>query len=244
MATSLTAQSLLPPGGLSARYFGDPGGSTSYSYWVQAIYPFGRSVLSATITVGSAQSSLSARNFVTLNWAAMPGAMGYNIFKATSSTVPTIAATLQATVDHNSYTDKGDTANNTNAFVVVDGIRFARARYDFAVDGDPIGPGLITLANSDTIPLGAVVTNATFSVTTAISTGSSPTVACGTSAGSAANSIKTATASSSFSTNAIVSWTGTKFRMSAAGTVTITSATAALTAGVMDILIEYAMAIG
>jgi hypothetical protein len=54
--------------------------------------------------------------------------------------------------------------------------------------------------------------------------------------------LKTATASSSFSTNAIVAlipvWTAaTAVKMSADGTITITTATAALTAGVFDIAV-------
>lgn len=242
MATQLTAQILLPASGVSARYFGDPGGSTTYYYYVQAIYAFGRSVLSAVTSVGSAPASLSNRNFVIVQWAAMPGAVGYNVFRATTSTVPTIAATLVATVSQNAFTDVGATALNTNAFVVADGLRIARARYDFAVDGGG-SPGLITLANSDIVPKGAVVVNGTISCKTAASTGSSPTIALGTSAGSAANSIKTATASSSFSADAIVSWTATKFRMSADGTITATTATAALTAGTFDVMLEYIMAV-
>jgi len=241
--STILSQGFTPPGGLTARYYGVPGGSTTWTYFVQAVYPFGRSLLAGLISVGSAPAALSVSNFIVLGWNPMSGAIGYNLYRNSgSTTVPTINATLVYSGTFAGYTDAG--LNSTTAQkVIYDGVRVCRARYDFAVDGDPLAPGLITLAQSDILPAGAVVTNGTISGTTAV-TGTGATIAIGTSAGSAANSIKTATAITSFSANAIQSWTGTKFRMSADGTVTITSATAALTAGVFDILLEYVMAIG
>lgn len=242
MATRMSALHFPSPKGVQARFYGSPGGSTTYYYYVQAIYIGGTSLIQAANSVGSAPAALDAGNFILIGWNPMPGAIGYNIFKSTSATVPTISATLQAFVSQSSYTDRGDAALNTSAFVCQDGLRVYRARYDFAIDGDPLAPGLITLANSDTLPKGLVITNGTLSAKTAFA-GASATIAVGTSAGSAANSIKTATAITSFGTDVINSWTGTKFRMSADGTITLTSATAALTAGTLDIIIEGVMAV-
>lgn len=239
MATKMS-QGFTPPGGLSARYYGAPGGSTTYYYWVQAIYAFGRSNLAGSVSLGSAPAALSAQNFIVVSWAAMPGAIGYNVFRSTASTIPTVAASLVGTVTANVYTDMGATPTTTD--VVDDGVRLARARYEFAVDGGG-APGLITLAKSDTIPNGAVIINGVIMVQAAL-VGSSTTIAIGTSAGSAANSIKTATAEATYAANAVLSIETTKFRMSADGTITITTATAALTAGTMDIALEYVMRIG
>lgn len=122
-------------------------------------------------------------------------------------------------------------------------LQVAHATYSFAVDGGG-APGLITPASNATIPINAVIYNCSINSTTAV-TGTSATVAVGTSAGSAANSLKAATAITSFTTNAFLQGipvpqtASTWVKMTAAGSITITSATAALTAGIIEIFVFY-----
>ncbi len=124
-------------------------------------------------------------------------------------------------------------------------LRMARAKYDFAVDGGG-APGLITPATNAIIPDNAIIIGGIANPTTAL-VGSSTTIAIGTSAGSAANSLKTATAEATYSVDAVlplvpVFTAGSAVKMSAAGSITITTAVAALTAGVMEITVFYFVA--
>lgn len=229
------------PTGVVATYFGAPGGSTAYYYFIQAIYAGGgRSLLSPSNLVTTV-ASLSPGSEILVQWNAMAGAIGYNVYRSTSTTVPTVGTNFMATVTGNSFTDNG-TLTIAAGQVITDGVRLARARYDFAVDGGG-APGLITLAQSDVIPKNAIMVGGTLNPTTAL-VGSSTTIAVGTSAGSAANSLKAATAEATYSANAVLNivpvW-ATPVKMSADGTITITTAVAALTAGVMDILVVYYM---
>lgn len=126
-------------------------------------------------------------------------------------------------------------------------LRMARAKYDFAVDGGG-APGLITPATNAIIPDNAIIIGGIANPTTAL-VGSSTTIAIGTSAGSAANSLKAATAEATFSADALVALVpvftaGSAVKMTAAGSITITTAVAALTAGVMEITVFYFVAAG
>lgn len=65
---------------------------TTYYYWVQAIYPCGRSNWASSNSLSL--PSLSYPNaFVIVNWTPMAGAIGYDILKTTSSSAPTGVAT-------------------------------------------------------------------------------------------------------------------------------------------------------
>lgn len=124
-------------------------------------------------------------------------------------------------------------------------LRMARAKYDFAADGGG-APGLITPATNCVIPDNAIIVSGFANPTTAL-VGSSTTIAIGTSAGSAANSLKAATAEASFGSDVIVALVpvftaATAVKMTAAGSITITTAVAALTAGVMEITVFYFVA--
>ncbi len=242
MAAKMTSE-FPAPSGVNAAYFGSPGGSTTRYYWIQAIYPTGKSNLQSSNALESTLASLDQNNRVLVSWNSMAGAIGYNVFYTTSSTSPIAGAILIGVTTYPTFSDSGqsNSANLQTGYNSPDGLRMYRARYDFAVDGGG-APGLITLAVSDTIPDNFIICGGFVNSITAASTGSSPTIAIGTSAGSAANSLKVATASSSFSTDAIVAltqvWTAaTAIKMTAAGTITITTATAALTAGVFDIVV-------
>lgn len=75
---------------LTAQYYGDSGGSTTYYYWVQAVYNWGNGGLSnvAAATV----LSLSHNNVVSLNWTPQPTSQYFNVFRNTSNTPPAAGA--------------------------------------------------------------------------------------------------------------------------------------------------------
>ena len=117
------------------------------------------------------------------------------------------------------------------------------ATYSFAVDGGAVG--LITPSKTVTLPKNFVITNAIINSPTPVSSGGSATISVGLSAGSSgAAALLAATGKASFSANAQqqgVPTAGTlssAIKMSAAGSVTLTVAVAALTAGVVDVVIQ------
>ncbi len=122
-------------------------------------------------------------------------------------------------------------------------LRCAHAQYSFAVDGGAIST--ITLANNATIPANAMIMSAAVNSTTAGTSGGSATMSIGTSAGSSASSILGATAVASFSSNAKVQavpvpqTASTWVKLTAAGQITVTIATATFTAGIVEIYVFY-----
>ena len=227
------------PTGVVATYFGTSGGATSYYYFIQAIYASGRSLLSTSNLV-TAPASLSSSAEILVNWNAMAGAIGYNIYRAATTTLPTVGTNFIASVTSNSYTDAGSPAIAAGQ-VIIDGVRTARARYDFAVDGGG-APGLITLAQSDEIPANAVMVGGILDFTTIIGSGGATNFSIGTSAGSSASAILGATAKASCTgLVAIVPTYAVPVRMTAAGTITCTTATTAASSGVCDIVVTYIM---
>lgn len=122
-------------------------------------------------------------------------------------------------------------------------IKVAKAVYNFANDGGAIG--LITPKRTITIPDNAIIIGATLNSTTACTSSGAGTLAVGTSAGSSATSIKTATAVASLSADAVVNGTVTlaaPVKMTAAGSVTVTVASFAFTAGVVEVSVYYVVA--
>jgi len=117
------------------------------------------------------------------------------------------------------------------------------AQYSFANDGGAVGA--ITPANNVTLPANAVIVNVSIQSTTAVTSGGAATVAIGTSAGSSANSLLAATGKASFTAGAFVQGipvpqtASTWVKLTAAGSITATVATAALTAGVIEIYVFY-----
>ena len=120
-------------------------------------------------------------------------------------------------------------------------------KYDFAVDGGSHsasnqgltgnGAGVITPADADiTIPENAIITDCITYVTTAMTSGGSATVAIG--CGGAALVAATAFDNGVFD-DEDVTHTVVADKTTAAGRPTITVATAALTAGVVEVIIEY-----
>lgn len=122
--------------------------------------------------------------------------------------------------------------------------RMSRAIYDFSVDGGAIG--LITPAKNATIPDNAIIIGGIINPTTA-PIGAGATIAFGTAAGSSASALKAATAIATYTLDSILPtvpvWTAaSSFKMTAAGKITMTVATAALTAGVIEITLFYVLA--
>lgn len=121
-------------------------------------------------------------------------------------------------------------------------VRLFHAQYSFANDGGVIG--LITPKNNISLPINSVIINFWVNSTTA-GAGATATVAVGTSAGSSAASLLAATAIASFSLNAFIHGiptpqTATSFvKLTAAGSITITVAVAALTAGIFELYGEF-----
>lgn len=246
MSTPLSVQNPAPSG-VTATFVGDStGGATTRYYWVQAIYPSGKSLLTRSGALANMPSSLNRNNQVYVEWNPMAGAMGYNVYYTTSTTAPTSGSILVGVTTAPNFTDQGqsNSASLQTGYVVPDGLRVARAHYDFALDGGAIG--LITLSLSDVIPAGAIMLGGTINPTVALTSGGSATIAIGTSAGSAANSLKAATAVASYSIDALLNVVpvfATPVKMTADGQITITVATATLLTGVMDIIILYVMPI-
>lgn len=120
--------------------------------------------------------------------------------------------------------------------------RLFHAQYSFANDGG--ADALITPKNNVTLPINSVITNFWINATTAI-VGAGASISIGTSAGSSAASLLGVTAITSFTLNAFVHGiptpqTATSFvKLSAAGQITITPSTAALTAGVLELYGEF-----
>lgn len=73
------------------RYLGLPGSITRY-FWVQAIYPSGRSVVSNLVEIDNA-GSLTSQNQINIQWAPAPGAIGYDVVETPTSSAPTLNAT-------------------------------------------------------------------------------------------------------------------------------------------------------
>mgnify|MGYP000234577961 CR=1 FL=1 len=133
----------------------------------------------------------------------------------------------------------GQKIYNKNTATGISQLMVARARYDFSVDGGAIG--LITPKFNVTIPDNAVIVGGTINSTTAF-VGATATISIGTSAGSSATSILGVTAVASYSLDARINAVpvfATPVKMTASGVVTLTVATAPLTAGVAEIVLYY-----
>lgn len=118
------------------------------------------------------------------------------------------------------------------------------AKYDFSVDGGAVST--ITPATNCTIPTNAVIVSSTINSTTAVTSGGAATIAVGTAAtGGATTSFLAATGKASFTSNALLAGAVTyaaPLKVTGAGAITLTVATAALTAGVIEVWVQYYVA--
>lgn len=113
-------------------------------------------------------------------------------------------------------------------------------KYSFAADGGDVGA--ITLndesGTAQTIPANAIVTNATIEIETAVTSGGSATVAFGILANT--DAFKAATGKASLTLDAVFAGNNDlPLKMAVDTPVIATVATAALTAGVFFINVEY-----
>jgi hypothetical protein len=116
----------------------------------------------------------------------------------------------------------------------------AKAIYNFATDGGAVST--ITPAKNVLLPDNAVIVGATINSTTAVTSSGSATVAVGTSAGSSTTSILGATTKASLSADAVLNGVpvfATPVKLTAKGYITLTVGTAALTAGVIEVIVYY-----
>lgn len=123
---------------------------------------------------------------------------------------------------------------------VAGALQTAHAIYDFSKDGGTVGT--ITPVLTSAIPATAQLVGGLIKSTTAVTSGGAGTISIGTSAGSSATSILGATAVTTFTTghtSVAVPTFSAPVAMSAAGNLTLTVGTAALTAGVVEIIVFY-----
>jgi len=122
-------------------------------------------------------------------------------------------------------------------------LQVAKAIYNFAVDGGAVST--ITPKVTASLPANAVIVGGTINSTTALLSAGSATLAVGTSAGSSTTALLGATAKASLSLNALINAVpvfAAPVKLSAAGNITVTIATAAATAGVVEVTLFYFVA--
>ena len=123
-------------------------------------------------------------------------------------------------------------------------LRTAKAVYNFAIDGGAIST--VTPNGTVTLPDNAIIVAATVNSTTAVTSAGAATVSIGTSAGSSTTALFAATAKTSLSLDAVLNGVpvfATPVKLTAAGNVTFTIATSALTAGVIEVTLYYFIAL-
>lgn len=227
------------PTGITVRYQGTAGlGTNQFWYWIQAIYPDGNSTLSSFGTTGAkCPASFDRNDFVSIQWNAMPGAIGYIVWKTSTSSPPTSGSILAfIATSETGLKDDGYTFVLQAGQPRFDGLYVWRAIYNFAVDGGAVG--LITPSISDTIPVGAIMIGATINSPVAVTSGGSATVSVGVGASAAA--LLAATGKASFTTDALINGVpviGTPVKITTAGQINLTVAVAALTAGVIEVFV-------
>lgn len=238
------AVSLLPAvTGLTARFFGFYNATTqAYYYQVQAIYPDGRSPW-ALITI-NAPAGLNNADVIQLNWNSMPGSIGYDVVLTPTIAAPVGVATIGKSVGltYPAYKDGGTALFPYTAIppALPIAMGVAHAYYSFADDGGAVGT--ITPMISDLIPAGAYIYEAFAFVETALAGTSGGNVSIGI----GATNVATLLANTAYGsvTGAIplipnTAFLTTPFQISAAGQITITVVTHALTAGVIEIFVRY-----
>lgn len=124
------------------------------------------------------------------------------------------------------------------------GYQLVKATYDFDVDGGAVGT--IELEASPLIPADAIIMGGLIDGITLPTSGGAATIAVGFGTGAQVASLKAATAIASYTADGLISiipvWTAaTAVRVAAETKISVTVATAALTAGKFAINIVYHM---
>lgn len=229
-----------------ARYYGPyQTVPTAWYYWVQPVFEAGDGPMSTAGAVLNGPSGMSSSQYVAVSWDAAPGAIGYRVWRTTTTSPPGsgVGARLANLTSQTGVKDNGvDWIPVSNATPRVDGILVAKGIYNFATDGGAIST--ITPAISDLIPSTAILVGATINSTTA-PVGAGASVSIGTSAGSTTTSILAATVITSLTADALLAGVPTfaaPRKMTAAGQITFTITAAALTAGVIECSVYYIVA--
>lgn len=236
-------------------------GAATWTYKIVARSAVGsHTAASAGGSTTTGNATLTASNSNLITWQPVPGALIYDVYRTAVGTGPTTTG-LIGTTQGRTFTDTGlagdsttaPSTNNTgqlspltpssNTGIVP--IQVAHAKYDFAVDGGG-APGLITPAANATIPANSIIYSQIINWTTP-GVGVSNTTSIGTTGtGGGAAILLAATAVGSLTgivQGLIVPQTASGFKkLTTAGTITLTTATAALTAGVCDIWVYYVTA--
>lgn len=257
MALSASNDFLLPPAtGLTAQYYGNysTGNTTTHYYWVQVIYPDGRSSWTG-VSIANQPAEYDSNDVLQLNWNPMPGAIGYDVVRTTALTIPSAPPSGTQTsakavgLTYNAYRDKGEALFSYTVTPPLNMMQTAYAKYSFAVDGG--AEAAIIPSVSDIIPANALVIGCFVVTDTTVTSSGSATIEVGTSAGSSASSLLAATGKSSFAAGDVIYGIPTlptyssgivqpvAFVMSAAGQIQLTVGTAALTAGIVEVYVQY-----
>jgi len=230
---------LQAPEGVTARFFGDASqglGTTRY-YWVQAVYAAGYSALSAVGSVAT-PSGLSKTSSVLVQWQAAPSAIGYFVFGNTTGTFPDAAHTLGFIASSETgFNDVG--APFITGYPISPGLQWGVAVYDFSVDGGAVSA--IVPKTNFSFPIGAKFNSAVKGIAytpaaNQLTSGGSATIAISLATGPIAIVAATAFASYEGAGVAIVANTAIN---TALQPVTVTIATAAITGGILVIMIPY-----
>jgi len=229
------------PTGVTARFYGpyNSSNATTWYYWVQALYPEGYSQLSAAgVTSAHAPASLGNGGFNAVQWNPAPGAIGYLVWRSTSSTSPGSGGTLIFIATSETGIKDDGTLTAQTGTPRFDGVFTARMIWDFAIDaggttGVPFNPSV-----SDIIPSNALVTGGFAVIDTTITGATAWSI--GTSAGSSGVSLVDADSTLVAGTIVKLVPTTTPFLMTAAGNVDITF-TGVATAGIVEVFVYYVL---
>lgn len=241
-----------PVTGVTARYQGQGNASftTTFYYWVQALYVEGWAELSTPANTGAyCPAALSGGNIANVQWNPAPGAIGYILYRNTTGTTPANGATgIFIATSETGFKDDGSVSTFTQV-PRYDGIYVAHMLYNFAVDGGAHAAVIIP-AVSDTIPKGALVFGG---IANGITSLVGPTnISLGTTAGSGAASILASSAIATLNAGTVVELLGNNsqaatnkapFKMSAAGQLDLTITVADATAGCFELFVFYVIAV-
>ena len=98
---------------------------------------------------------MTGGNIANVQWNPAPGAIGYLLYRSTTSTTPATGATvIFIGTAETGFKDDGSVSTFVQA-PRIDGMYVWKAIYDFAVDGG--ATGALIPASSDTIPANAIV---------------------------------------------------------------------------------------
>src|SRR6185295_16305446 len=94
---------------ITARFFGNYRNEATRYYWVQAIFPGGRSAIFGPASV-TGPTVLGPTSFIAIQWEEVAGATGYDVIVTDSGTTPTgtiTAGIVALNVSGLSYNDTG-----------------------------------------------------------------------------------------------------------------------------------------